>query len=94
MDGCGIYDEVDPRQRETFLWARSVDVSEVDTESPLAVFFFDKYDVGQPLRIFHLFYCSCLEEFANLLVDRFYLFGTKLLLFCLIGLKDGLTFSL
>ena len=71
MAGCGIYDEVDPRKRETILWARSVDVSEVDTESPLAVCFFDKYDVGQPLRIFHLFDFSCLEEFADLLVDRF-----------------------
>ena len=67
----GIYDEVDPRQRKNVLWARSVDVSEVDTESPLAVCFFDKYDVGQPLWIFHLSDCSCLEKFANLLVDDF-----------------------
>ena len=37
MSGCGIYDEVDPRQRETVLWARFVDVSEVDTESSLVV---------------------------------------------------------
>ena len=37
MAGCGIYDEVDPLQRETVLWARSVDVSEVHAESPLAV---------------------------------------------------------
>ena len=71
MAGCGIYDEVDPLQRETILWARSVDVSEVDTESPLSVCFFDKYDVGQPLRIFHLPDRSCLEEFSDLLVDGF-----------------------
>ena len=71
MASCGIYDEVDPRQRETVLWAHFVDVNEVDTESPLAVFFFEKYDVGQQLRIFHLFDCSCLEEFADLLVDHF-----------------------
>ena len=71
MAGCGIYDEVDPRQRETVLWARSVDVSEVDTESSLAIFFFDKYDVSQPLRILHLPDCSYLEEFADLLVDGF-----------------------
>ena len=71
MAGCGIYNEVDPRQRETVLWARSVDVSEVDTESPLAVCFFDKYDVGQPLRILHLPDRSCLEEFADHLVDGF-----------------------
>ena len=74
MAGCGIYDEVDPRQRETVLWARSIDVSEVDTESPLTVFFFDKYDVGQPLRIFHLSDYSCLEEFVDFLVDGFLYF--------------------
>ena len=71
MADCGIYDEGDPWQRETVLWARSVDISEVGTESPLTVFFFDKYDVGHPFRIFHLSDCSCLEEFADLLVDRF-----------------------
>ena len=70
MADCGVYDEVDPRQRETVFWARSVDVSEVNAESPLAVCFFDKYDVGQPFRIFHLSDCSRLEEFADLLVDR------------------------
>ena len=68
---CGIYDEVDPRQREIVLWARSVDVSEVDTESPLVVYFFDKYDICQPLRILHLPNRSYLEEFADLLVDGF-----------------------
>ena len=70
MAGCGIYDEVDSRQRETIFWACSVDVSEVDAESPLAVCFFDEYDVGQPFRIFHLIDCPCLEEFSDFLVDR------------------------
>ena len=46
MARSGIYDEVDSRQRETLLWARFVDVSEVDAESPLVVFLFDEYDVG------------------------------------------------
>ena len=49
MAGSGINDEVDLWQRETFFWACSVDVSEVDAESPLAVRFFGKHDVGQPL---------------------------------------------
>ena len=42
MDGRDIHDEVNSRQRETIFWARFVDVSEVDAESPLAVCFFDK----------------------------------------------------
>ena len=74
MTGCGIYDEVDSWQREIILWACSIDVSEVDAESPLTVRFFDEYDVGQPFRIFHISDCPCLEEFADLLVDRFFPF--------------------
>ena len=46
MAGSGIHDEVDSRHRETVFWACFVDVNEVDAESPLAVHFFYKYDVG------------------------------------------------
>ena len=46
MACSGEHDEVDPRQREGVLWARFVYVSEVDTEPPLAVCFFDEYYVG------------------------------------------------
>ena len=77
MVGCGVYDEVYPRQRETVLWTFFVDVSEVDTESPLAICFFDEYDVGQPLRILYLPDRSCMEEFANLLIDGFLSFWCK-----------------
>ena len=71
MACCCVHDEVDPRQREAVLWARFFYVSEVDTESPFAIFFFYKHDVSQPLRILHLSDRSCLEEFADLLVDSF-----------------------
>ena len=71
MAGCGVYDEVYPRQREIVLWTCFVDVSEVDKELPLAIFFFDEYDVRQPLQILYLPDRSCLEEFADLLIDGF-----------------------
>ena len=71
MAGRSVHDEVDPWQRESVLWARFVYVSEVDIESPLEIFFFDEYDVSQPLRILDLPDCSCLEEIADLLVDGF-----------------------
>ena len=71
MACCGVHDEVDPWQREAVLWARFVYVGEVDTESPLAICFFDEYDVSQPLRILHLPDGSFLEEIADLLVDGF-----------------------
>ena len=71
MAGCGIYDEVDSRQRETIFWACSVDVSEVDAKPPLSVCFLDEHNVGQQFWVLHLSDCLCLEEFADLLVDRF-----------------------
>ena len=71
MACSGVHDEVDPRQREAVLWARFVYVSEVDTKSPLAILFFEEHDVSQLLRILHLPDRSCLEEFADLLVDGF-----------------------
>ena len=67
----GVHDEVDPWQREAVLRACFVYVSEVDTESPLAIFFFDEYNISQPLRIVHLSDRSFLEELADLLVDGF-----------------------
>ena len=67
----GVHDEVDPGQREVVLRACVVYVSKVDTESPLAICFFEEHNISQPLRIFHLSDRSCLEELANLLVDGF-----------------------
>ena len=94
MACCGIYNEVDPWQMETIFWACLVDVSEVDAESPLAVRFFDEYDVSKPFRILHFSDCPCLEELADLLIYCFLSFWSETPLFCLTGLKDGLTFSL
>ena len=93
MADGGIQYEVDSRQRETIFWACSVDVSEVDVESPLVIRFFDEYDVGQPFRVLHLSDCPCLEQLADLLVDCFLTFRSKAPSFCFTGLKDGLTFS-
>ena len=45
MARSGIYNEVDSRHRETILWARFVDVREVDAEPPLVVCCFYEYDV-------------------------------------------------
>ena len=77
MAGCGIYYEVNPWQRETVFWACSVDVSEVNAESPLAVHFFEEYDIGQPFRVLHLSDFPDLEELADLLIDRFLSFWSE-----------------
>ena len=71
MADCAIHYKVDLWQRETIFWACSVDVSEVDAESPLSVRFFDEYNIGQPFRVLHLSDCPCLEELVDLLVDSF-----------------------
>ena len=70
----GVHDEVDPWQREVVLRACFVYVGEVDTESPLAIFFLDEHNVSQPLRIFHLSDRFCLKELVDLLVDGFFPF--------------------
>ena len=77
MAGYGIYNEIDSWQRKTIFWVCSVDVSEVDVKSPLAVHFFDEYDVGQPFWVLHLFDYPFLEELAYLLVDRFLSFWSE-----------------
>ena len=89
-----VHDEVDPWQREVILWARFVYVSEVDTESPLAIFFFDGYDVSQPLRILDLPIAPAWRSLPTSSLMAFCLSGAKLLRFCLTGLKGGLVFSL
>ena len=71
MASSGIYDEVDSWQRETILWACSVDVSEVNAKSQLATRLFYEHDVGQPFWVLHLSNYPCLEELVDLLVDRF-----------------------
>ena len=71
MVGCGIYNEIDPRQRKTIFWACSIDVSEVNAKSPLVVCLFDEHDVGQPFWVLHLSDCPCLKELSYLFVDRF-----------------------
>ena len=77
MASCGVYYEVDLWQRETIFWACSVDVGEVNAESPLVVLFFDEYDVGQPFKVLHISDCPCLEELADLLVDYFLPFWSE-----------------
>ena len=71
MAGCGVHDEVDPWQREAILWTCFVDVGEINTESPLAICFFDEYYISQPIWILYLPNRSCLKEFVDLLVDGF-----------------------
>ena len=77
MAGCGVYNEVDPWQRETIFWACSVYVSEVDAEPPLVVRFFDEHDVGQPFKILHFSDCPCLEELTDLLIYCFLSFWSE-----------------
>ena len=89
MACCGVHDEVDPRQREVVLFGCFVYVSKIDTESPLTICFFDEHDISQPLRI-----APAWRSLPTSSLVAFSLSGAKLLRFCLIGLKDGLTFSL
>ena len=94
MAGCGVYDEVYPRQRETVLWTCFVDVSEVNTESPLAVAFFTSTTLANHSGYSTSLIAPVWRSLPTSSLMDFYLSGVKLLFFCLMGLKDGLTFSL
>ena len=94
MASSGIHDEVDSRQREIVLWACFVNVSEVDAKSPLAVFFFDKYDLANHSGYSTSLIAPAWRSLPTSSLIAFFLSNAKLLLFCLTGLKDGLTFSL
>ena len=39
--------------------------------------FFDEYDVGQPFRVLHFSDRPCLEELADLLINRFLSFWSE-----------------
>ena len=56
--------------------------------------FFNENYISQPVGVIHFPDSSGLEEFADLFVDRFPPLWGKTSLFCLTGLKEGLTFSL
>ena len=94
MACCGVHDEVDPWQREAVLWACFVDVSEVDTESPLSIFFFDEYYVANHSGYSTSLIAPAWRSLPTSSLMAFCLFGAKLLRFCLTGLKDGMAFSL
>ena len=94
MAGCCIYDEVDSRQRETILWACSVEVGEVNAESPLTVRFLTSTMLASHSEYSASLIAPAWRSFPTSSLIAFCLSGAKLLLFCLTGLKDGLTFSL
>ena len=83
MTGSGIHYEVNSRQREAIFWAGPVNICEIDAKSPFAIFFFNENNVGQPLRIFNIPNCICLEELADLFINRLLSFRGEALSFLL-----------
>ena len=57
--------------RETIFRACSVNINEIDAESPFVIHFFDECDVGQPFKVLHFSDRTCLEELADLFINRF-----------------------
>ena len=67
----GIYYKVNPRQGKIVFWAGSIDVSEVNVESPFSICLFDENHVSQPVGVIYFPDSSSLEEFTNFFVYRF-----------------------
>ena len=70
VTGRSVYYDINPRQGEAILRAGLVEVCEFDAKPPLAVFFFDENNIGQPFRVLYFYDCLCLEELTDLFINR------------------------
>ena len=91
MACCSVHDEVDPRQREAVLWVMSVK-SIQSRHLPFA--FFTSTTLANHSGYSTSLIAPAWKSLPTSSLMAFYLFGAKLLRFCLTGLKDGLAFSL
>ena len=71
MTCCSIDQLVDPRKRKAVLGAGFVEISEVDTGSPLSVWLGDKHGIGYPGRVVGLADEPVFSEFLNFLFQCF-----------------------
>ena len=90
MTDRGVHYEINPRLRETILWAGPVDVREIDAKPPLVVCFFDENNVSQPFWVFHFSDCRFLEELADLFINHLLSFWGKTPYLLLDRLKGGI----
>ena len=66
----GIHYEVDSGQGKAIFRASPVNIGKVIAESPFANFLLKENHISQPFGIIYFSDRSCLEEFANLFIDR------------------------
>ena len=91
----GVHYKVDPRYGKAIFWTGSVDIGEVNAESPFSIRLFDEDYITQPVRVFYFSDSFGLEEFINFFIDRLLPFwGVTPSFFYVMGLKEGLMFSL
>ena len=74
MTNCCIHQLVYPRYQEGIFGASFVQICEIHTYSPLRILLLYHHRVGQPLKIKHLFYCSCLLKFGYFLFNNIGMF--------------------
>ena len=74
--------------------ACSVDVNEINVESPFAIRFLTSTTLANHSEYSTSLIAPAWRSLSTSSLIGFCLSGAKLLLFCLIGLKDGLTLSL
>ena len=51
MTSCGVYQLVNPGERETVFWASVVEVHEIHTHLPFSVGLLDHDDISKPLGV-------------------------------------------
>ena len=90
----GVHQQVNARERIAVFRASFIQIGIVNTNSPLSIGFFDKYNIHEPFGVFDFAYESDLKEFSNFLLDGLSLVLRKTSFFCITGWQAGLTFSL
>ena len=69
MSHHGVHQLVNSRNREGVLWADFIQVRKIHTHSPLPVFLFNHYCIGQPLEVEDFLNSSNLLQLVHLYPD-------------------------
>ena len=85
---CGVHYKVDPRGKVIF-WIGSVDIGEVNANSPFAVCLFDEDYISQPVRVFYFSDSFGLDDFVNFFIDRLLPLWGKASSFLFDGFEGG-----
>ena len=94
VTNSGIHYKVDTGEGKAIFRASPINIGRINAESSFAIRFLDENHISQPIGINYFSNSSGWRSLPTSSLIAFYLSGVKLLLFCLMGLKEGVAFNL